>query len=74
MRMNAAQSNLNAMEAKEKELISSVQANKALLRNFPQDKKTLNDLERERAMQAGYLRTAAAACRRFRGLQADGSG
>ena len=52
MRMNAAQSSLNAMEAKEKELKASVQANQALLRNFPQDEKILNDLERERSMQA----------------------
>jgi polysaccharide chain length determinant protein (PEP-CTERM system associated) len=52
MRMNTAQSDLNAMTAKEHELMASIEANQALLRNFPTDKKTLNDLGRERAMQA----------------------
>lgn len=52
MRMNTAQSNLNALEAKEKDLLASIRASKDLLRNFPEDKKTLNDLERERSMQA----------------------
>lgn len=52
MRQNVAQSDLNALVAKEQELQASIEANQALLRNFPQDKKTLNDLERERAMQA----------------------
>lgn len=52
MRMNLAQSDLSALVAKEQELTAGIQANKELLRNFPQDKKTLNDLERERAMQS----------------------
>ena len=52
MRMNTAQSDLNAMIAKEKEIMASIETNQALLRNFPNDKKTLNDLSRERAMQA----------------------
>lgn len=52
MRMNSAQSDLNALVAKEKQLMASVQSNQSLLRNFPQDKKALNDLDRERAMQA----------------------
>jgi polysaccharide chain length determinant protein (PEP-CTERM system associated) len=52
MRMNSAQSDLNALTAKEQELVASIQTNQALLRNFPEDKKTLNDLDRERAMQA----------------------
>ncbi len=52
MRMNTAQSDLNALTAKEQELMASIEANQALLRNFPQDKKTLNDLDRERTMQA----------------------
>ena len=51
MRLNTEQSNLNSLLAKEKELISSVKANKTQLRDFPEDKKTLNDLERERGMQ-----------------------
>ena len=52
MRLNTAQSDLNALIAKEKELLNNIQANQDLLRDFPEDKKTLNDLERERAMQA----------------------
>ncbi|MDT8422100.1 MAG: GNVR domain-containing protein [Desulfuromonadales bacterium] len=52
MRLNVAQSDLNALVAKEQELQASIEANQALLRNFPKDKKTLNDLERERAMQS----------------------
>jgi polysaccharide chain length determinant protein (PEP-CTERM system associated) len=52
MRMNTAQSDLNALLAKEKELMASIDSNQALLRNFPKDKKTLNDLDRERAMQS----------------------
>jgi polysaccharide chain length determinant protein (PEP-CTERM system associated) len=51
-RLNTAQSDLNSLLAKEKELKASIKTNQALLRDFPQDKKTLNDLERERAMQA----------------------
>lgn len=52
MRLNTAQSDLNALIAKEKELVSAIQGNQELLRDFPEDKKALNDLERERAMQA----------------------
>ncbi len=52
MRLNAAQSDLNALLAEEKELTADIQANLELLRNYPEDKKALNDLERERAMQS----------------------
>ncbi len=52
MRMNTAQSDLNALAAREQELTAGIESNQALLRNFPEDKKTLNDLDRERAMQA----------------------
>jgi succinoglycan biosynthesis transport protein ExoP len=52
MRLNTAQSDLNALSAKEDDLRKSILSNQALLRNFPEDKKTLNDLERERSMQA----------------------
>ncbi|MGK2907450.1 MAG: XrtA system polysaccharide chain length determinant [Desulfuromonadales bacterium] len=51
MRMNTAQSDLNALTAKEQQLKASIEANQVLLRNFPDDKKTLNDFDRERAMQ-----------------------
>ncbi|MCF6238790.1 MAG: hypothetical protein L3J79_08280, partial [Candidatus Marinimicrobia bacterium] len=52
MRSNAAQSDLNALLATEKELLANIGTNQDLLRNFPQDKKKLNDLARERAMQS----------------------
>lgn len=52
MRLNTAQSDLNALIAKERELVAAIQANQELLRDFPEDKKALNDLERERIMQA----------------------
>ena len=52
MRLNTAQSDLNALIAKEKELVAGIQQNQELLRDFPEDKKALNDLERERSMQA----------------------
>jgi polysaccharide chain length determinant protein (PEP-CTERM system associated) len=51
MRINTAQSVLNALTAAEKELMAEVQANQDLLRNFPQDNKKLNDLEREKNIQ-----------------------
>ncbi len=52
MRLNTAQSDLNALIAKEKELVAGIQENQELLRDFPEDKKALNDLERQRSMQA----------------------
>ena len=48
MRMNSAQSDLNALASKEKDLLAGIEANQSLLRDFPQDKKTLNNMERER--------------------------
>jgi len=52
MRANTAQSDLNALLAKEKDLVASIRTNQDLLRSFPNEKKRLNDLDRERAMQA----------------------
>ena len=51
MRMNAAQSDLNALVAREREIEEDIESNQALLRDFPKEKKSLNDLEREREMQ-----------------------
>ena len=48
MRMNSSQSELNALLATERELAGRVALNQAILRNFPEDKKTLSDMERER--------------------------
>ncbi len=50
MRMNLAQSDFNAMQAREAELLSQIENNKRILQNYPQDKKVLADLERERNM------------------------
>jgi len=52
MRLNTAQSDLNALIAEEKELLANIESNQQLLRNFPEDKQALNDLLRERSMQA----------------------
>lgn len=49
-RMNTAQSDLNALQAHEGELLSQIEENKRILENFPQDKKFLADLERGRNM------------------------
>jgi polysaccharide chain length determinant protein (PEP-CTERM system associated) len=53
MRLNLSQSELNALLAKEGNLASRIASNEKLLRNFPEDKKVLSDLERERATQLG---------------------
>lgn len=50
MRMNAAQSDLNALKAREQELNTQVRTNKEMLEKFPQDKKALAEMERERSM------------------------
>lgn len=50
LRLNATQAEFNALAAKQKDLMADVEANRILLRDFPQDKKRLNDMERERAM------------------------
>lgn len=50
MRVNSTQSDLNALQAREKELLNQIAHNKQLLENFPQDKKVLADMERERNM------------------------
>lgn len=50
MRVNAAQSDINAIVAKEKELAAIIENNKQILANFPQDKKQLADMEREQTM------------------------
>jgi polysaccharide chain length determinant protein (PEP-CTERM system associated) len=52
MRLNIAQSDLSALVAREQELQSRIEANQDMLRNFPKDKKTLIDLDRERTMQS----------------------
>jgi len=49
MRLNITQSELNALIAKERDLAGRINANQRTLNNFPEDKKTLNDMERERA-------------------------
>ncbi|MFA5700478.1 MAG: GNVR domain-containing protein, partial [Desulfuromonas sp.] len=50
MRMNAAQSDLNALKAREQELNTQIRTNKEMLEKFPQDKKALAEMERERSM------------------------
>lgn len=50
MRMNLTQSDLNAVQARESELLAQIENNKRILENYPQDKKVLADLEREHAM------------------------
>jgi len=50
MRMNSAQSDFNALQARETELLTQIENNKRILQNYPQDKKVLADLEREHAM------------------------
>ncbi|WP_432821238.1 XrtA system polysaccharide chain length determinant [Trichloromonas sp.] len=57
MRMNATQSDLNALEARENELVLQVDSNKRILANFPEDKKKLADMERERAMNRNVYET-----------------
>ena len=74
MRMNTAQSDLNALVAKEKELMASIDSNQALLRNFPKDKKTLNDLDRERAMQSAIYEQLLQRVGVSEVSKADGSG
>jgi len=49
MRLNITQSELNALTAKERNLAERIAATQRTLNNFPEDKKTLNDMERERA-------------------------
>lgn len=48
MRMNNTQSEVNALAAREQEISATIENNKALLQNFPQDKKVLADMEREK--------------------------
>jgi len=48
MRLNTAQSELNALASTERDLLGRIAGNEEMLRNYPQDKKTLNELERER--------------------------
>lgn len=50
MRVNATQSDISAILAKENELTAIIENNKKILANFPQDKKQLADMERERSM------------------------
>jgi polysaccharide chain length determinant protein (PEP-CTERM system associated) len=49
MRLNLNQSELNALLANERDLHGRIATAEKTLRNFPEDKKILNDLERERA-------------------------
>jgi len=48
MRRNTTQSDLNALQAREQELLSQINKDKQTLENFPKDKKTLADMERDR--------------------------
>ncbi|MGC9519571.1 MAG: XrtA system polysaccharide chain length determinant [Desulfuromonadaceae bacterium] len=57
MRMNAAQSDLNALRAREQEIQQRIQDNKEMLENFPQDKKALAEMERERNMVNNVYQT-----------------
>ncbi len=50
MRMNMTQSDLNALIAKQKDLTRNMVTSEALLKNFPKDKKMINDLTREKNM------------------------
>ncbi|KIH75387.1 polysaccharide chain length determinant protein, PEP-CTERM locus subfamily [Geoalkalibacter ferrihydriticus] len=53
MRLNARETEFQALEARERELYALVQDNQSKLREFPEEKKLLADLERERN---SYLR------------------
>lgn len=48
MRLNARESELQALDARERELASMIQQTQTKLRDFPEEKKVLADLERER--------------------------
>ncbi|MDO3379698.1 XrtA system polysaccharide chain length determinant [Geoalkalibacter halelectricus] len=48
MRLNARETEFQAIEARERELQAMIQENQAKLREFPEEKKLLADLERER--------------------------
>ena len=56
MRLNTAQSELNGISAKEADLKAEIAAKQNILRNYPADKKTLNDLENERDLQASLYK------------------
>jgi polysaccharide chain length determinant protein (PEP-CTERM system associated) len=53
MRLNLSQSELNSLVAKERDLTGRIAVAEKTLRNFPEDKKILSDLERERANYGG---------------------
>lgn len=53
MRLNLSQSELNALLAKERDLATRIATNEKLLQNFPEDKKALSDMERERLTHLG---------------------
>lgn len=57
MRLNATQSDLKALEAREQDLTTQIAENKRILQNFPQDKKLLADMERDRAMTKNVYET-----------------
>lgn len=48
MRLNTRESELQALEARERQLMSLIQQTQTKLRDFPEEKKQLADLERER--------------------------
>ena len=54
MRLNLTQSELNALIAKESALAGRIATNQTMLKNFPEDKKTLNDME---LAQSGITRS-----------------
>lgn len=57
MRMNQSQAELNALLAREAELSTQINSNRNILENFPQDKKILADMERERNMNKNVYET-----------------
>lgn len=57
MRLNSTQSQLNALQARETELQTQIDINKRILENFPEDKKVLAEMERERTMNRNVYET-----------------
>jgi len=60
MRLNTTQSDLKALQAQESELLEQINRNRQILQNFPQDKKILADMERERNMNRNVYETLIA--------------
>ncbi|OEU74692.1 MAG: hypothetical protein BA874_08820 [Desulfuromonadales bacterium C00003068] len=60
MRLNTTQSDLKALQAQESELLEQINRNRQILQNFPQDKKILADMERDRNMNRNVYETLIA--------------